>query len=342
METGIDVRMTDSDPRLKALVQWIRNLDGLEDAMPVPASTDASFRRYFRVSSGKKTYIVMDAPPTHEDCDPFIRISGWLNDMRLNAPVVLEINLDQGFLLLSDLGSTQYLDVLRDDRSRADELYGDALAALSILQEAGAEFQKLLPKYDRELLQFELSIFHDWLCGRHLGIVFDTSERAQWQRLCELSIGNCLEQQQVFVHRDYHSRNLMLADTNNPGILDFQDALEGPHTYDLVSLLKDCYISWPAEHVRKWALAFARRANISDDDEARFLRHFELTGLQRQLKAAGIFARLNHRDGKGDYMLDIPRTLNYVLEIAPRYPELSFLAELISERILPVLREQQS
>ena len=134
----------------------------------------------------------------------------------------------------------------------------------------------------------------------------------------------------------------MVTADNNPGVLDFQDAVEGPLTYDLVSLLKDCYISWPAEQVRKWSLAFARRANITGDDEARFLRHFELTGLQRQLKAAGIFARLSHRDGKGDYMLDIPRTLNYVLEIAPRYPELSFLAELIRERILPVLREQQS
>jgi aminoglycoside/choline kinase family phosphotransferase len=342
MEIGIDVRMTDSDPRLDELVQWIHNLAGLEGAIPVPASADASFRRYFRVSSGEQTYIVMDAPPAQEDCPSFIRISGWLNDMRLNAPKVLETNLEQGFLLLSDLGSTQYLVVLQQDRSRADELYGDALAALATMQEVGDRYQDSLPKYDREMLQFELSIFRDWLCGEHLGIVFTDSEQVQWQHLCELSVSNCLEQRQVFVHRDYHSRNLMLTDDNNPGILDFQDAVEGPYTYDLVSLLKDCYISWPAAQVREWVLAFSREVESANSDQETFLRHFELTGLQRQLKAAGIFARLNRRDGKPDYMFDIPRTLSYVLEIAPRFPELSFLAELISERILPVLREQQS
>ena len=342
METGIDVSMTDSDRRLNELVQWIRDLDGLDGARPVPASADASFRRYFRVSSGEQTYIVMDAPPAQEDCSSFIRISGWLNDMQLNAPTVLEANPGQGFLLLSDLGSTQYLTVLQGDRSRADALYGDALAALATMQRVGSQFQGSLPKYDREMLQFELSIFREWLCGEHLGIVFTNGEQTEWQQLCELSVSNCLEQRQVFVHRDYHSRNLMLTDDNNPGILDFQDAVEGPHTYDLVSLLKDCYISWPAAQVRKWALVFFREAESADSDEESFLRHFELTGLQRQLKAAGIFARLNRRDGKPGYMFDIPRTLSYVLEIAPRYPELSFIAELISERILPVLQEQQS
>lgn len=334
--------MTDSDHRFDELVQWIRALDGFAQASPVPASADASFRRYFRVSSGDQTYIVMDAPPTREDCGPFIRISGWLGAMGLNAPRVIETNLEQGFLLLSDLGSNQYLTVLNSDRDRAGELYGDALVGLTTLQRAGREYQGSLPKYDYEMLHFELSIFEEWLCGEHLGINFSGSDQSAWNELCELSVGNCLQQEQLFVHRDYHSRNLMHTDHNNPGILDFQDAVEGPCTYDLISLLKDCYISWPAAQVRELALTFLRNSDMQDKDEDRFIRHFELTGLQRHLKAAGIFARLNHRDGKAGFMFDIPRTLKYVLEIAPRYSELSFLADLISDRILPVLREQQT
>lgn len=282
----------------------------------------------------------MDAPPGQEDCTPFIRIAGYLEAMQLNAPRVLEANNGQGFLLLTDLGSKQYLDELVQDASLADALYGDALAALRGLQEKGGAYQSLLPPYDEALLRFELSLFHDWLCETHLGYEFSRDDEAAWASLCDLLVANAREQPQVFVHRDYHSRNLMRTMENNPGILDFQDAVQGPYTYDLVSLLKDCYLRWPAEQVRRWALAFFSRLDATvkaGEGQASFLRHFELMGVQRHLKAAGIFARLWHRDGKPGYLADIPRTLSYIVELAPRYEELGFLSELIEVHCLPGL-----
>lgn len=284
----------------------------------------------------------MDAPPEKEDSTPFVKVAKYLQQMNLNAPRVIEADLESGFLLLTDLGSTQYLDVLKADRQRVDELYTDAIDALVRMQSEGEQFHFELPRYDEKLLRFELSLFSEWLCGTHLGISFSEQEERKWSAVCDLMIYNALDQPRVFVHRDYHSRNLMLVNENNPGILDFQDAVSGPYTYDLVSLLKDCYIDWPLDAVAEWASSFYRKRHAvigSSIKEDTFLRHFELMGVQRQLKAAGIFARLNHRDGKPDYMLDIPRTLNYVVAIAARYEELSFLNELISERVLPKLPE---
>ena len=282
----------------------------------------------------------MDAPPPQEDCLPFVRIAGYLEVMGLNAPRILEANLECGFLLLSDLGTTQYLERLQAAPEEADLLYRDAIAALATMQSRGAAYQAMLPPYDTDLLEFELSLFHDWLCGIHLGIQFSSDEEEQWRDTCSLLVQNSLDQPQVFVHRDYHSRNLMVTQKNNPGILDFQDAVEGAFTYDLVSLLKDCYIRWPASRVREWAEQFY--ASIATDTQARvgmeqFMRYFELMGVQRQLKAAGIFARLNHRDGKAAYLGDIPRTLSYIVELEPRYDELAFLIDVIRERCLPVL-----
>ena len=280
----------------------------------------------------------MDAPPEQEDSLPFVRIAGYLEAMRLNAPRIVEANLDDGFLLLSDLGSRQYLDALLEDNATAPKLYADALEALLAMQRRGAAYQSLLPAYDGDLLSFELSLFHDWLCGAHLDIAFSDAEERSWQDCCDLLVANALDQPQVFVHRDYHSRNLMLTETNNPGILDFQDAVEGPLTYDLVSLLKDCYVQWTPEQVWQWALDFYNGIDpkvCERIDEDQFRRIFELMGVQRHLKAAGIFARLNHRDGKPGYLADIPRTLSYVVELAPRYPELGFLVELIESRVLP-------
>ena len=279
----------------------------------------------------------MDAPPENEDCLPFLRVAGYLESMQLNAPRVLEANLDDGFLLLSDLGSRPYLAALQQEPDAAPRLYADAIDALLRMQRRGAAFQSHLPPYDEKLLRFELSLFHDWLCGTHLGIEFTDDEEAYWQELCDRLVANALDQPQVFVHRDYHSRNLMVCD-DNPGILDFQDAVEGPLTYDLVSLLKDCYVKWPADQVWQWALDFyqgldgALRESV---DEAQFRRYFELMGVQRHLKAAGIFARLNHRDGKSVYLGDVPLTLSYVIDVAPRYPELAPLAKLIETRVLP-------
>lgn len=338
----IDSNDAAADHRLAALQAWTAGIEAVAGSHPVPASGDASFRRYFRLQAGDESFIVMDAPPDREDCVPFMRIAGFLESMQLNAPRVIEADIDQGFLLLTDLGSRQYLHELQDAPDRADRLYADAMDALRTMQRRGAVFQQLLPPYDDALLRFELSLFHDWLCETHLGLTFSDDDEHRWQRCCDLLVGNALDQPQVFVHRDYHSRNLMLTDAANPGILDFQDAMEGPLTYDIVSLLKDCYVRWPAERVSAWAAGF--HALLDDDMRARvelpqFMRYFELMGVQRHLKAAGIFARLNHRDGKPDYLLDVPRTLSYVIELGPRYQELDFLAALIEERVLPRLTD---
>ena len=284
----------------------------------------------------------MDAPPAQEDCLPFTRIAGYLEAMQLNAPRMIEADLEDGFLLLSDLGTTQYFDRLTGSPDSAPKLYDDALAALLLMQDRGTAFQSALPPYDRTLLKTELALFHDWLCEKHLGMGFSEDDESEWQRLCELLVNNALDQPQVFVHRDYHSRNLMVTDKNNPGILDFQDAVEGPLTYDLVSLLKDCYVRWPSEQVEGWVLAFhsgldERTRRVIDAGQ--FLRYFDLMGVQRHLKAAGIFARLNHRDGKPGYLADVPRTLQYIVDLEPKYEELKFLVRLINERCLPLLRD---
>lgn len=319
---------------------WIGSIDMLADGELTSASDDASFRRYFRWQKGGKSFIVMDAPPEKEDCLPFVRIAGYLEAMRLNAPRVIEANLSDGFLLLTDLGSQQYLDVLRLDSDKATSMYADAIAALLVMQQRGVAFQTSLPAYDEQLLRFELSLFRDWLCDVHLGLPFSDADEAAWQDCCDVLVDNSLHQPQVFVHRDYHSRNLMCTGENNPGILDFQDAVEGPLTYDLVSLLKDCYVRWPAEQVRQWALDYyhALDASLREQvDELLFRRYFELMGVQRHLKAAGIFARLNHRDGKPAYLADIPRTLSYIVDLGEQYRELGFLADLINRQVLPAL-----
>ena len=320
-----------------------QEIDGLAGAQPEAASDDASFRRYFRVASAHASYVVMDAPPEHEDCKPFIKVAGYLEAMQLNAPRVLEANLDDGFLLLTDLGTAQYLERLQDDAASAAGLYDDAMTALALLQRRGAVYQSNLPPYDVELLSFELSLFWDWLCKHHLQIEFDDSDEENWQQLCDLLVTSALDQPQVFVHRDYHSRNLMVCSDRNPGILDFQDAVEGPLTYDLVSLLEDSYIQWPRQQITAWALSFYTMLDVSIQQRVtkeQFLRSFELMGVQRHLKVAGIFARLNHRDGKPGYMADIPRTLSYIIEVGPNYRELDFVVNLINERCLPALQRQ--
>ena len=281
----------------------------------------------------------MDAPPERENCEPFIRIGAAMREMGINVPRVLAADLEQGFLLLTDLGDESYLEALADP-GKADDLYADAIASLVAMQRHGARYLDILPRYDEALLAFELSLFRDWLCGRHLGIAFDSQAEAAWQACCRALIDNALQQATVFVHRDFHSRNLMVVARDNPGVLDFQDAVAGPYTYDIVSLLKDCYISWPEARRDAWLRTFYRqRGPEVGVAEERFRRHFDLMGAQRQLKAAGIFARLNHRDGKPGYLRDIPRTLNYVLEIAARYDELQFVAGVVREQVLPGLED---
>lgn len=322
--------------RRERLEGWARQQLGWHDAVLTPASADASFRRYFRIQRDGQSYILMDAPPDREDCRPFVYISRLLRDLGLHVPEILAEDTTRGFLLLTDLGSRLYLDELNE--TNVDRLYGDALGALATLQGCGPA-DASLPRYDRRLLLAEMSLFRDWLLGSHLEMVLNDSERQRLEESFESLVANALEQPVVCVHRDFHSRNLMVSDQHNPGILDYQDAVIGPVTYDLVSLLRDCYIDWPRSRVEGWALGYyelARQTGIlrpGDADETRFLRWFDLMGVQRHLKAAGIFARLNHRDGKPGYLADIPRTLGYVQAVCRRYPELADLA-LITERAL--------
>lgn len=321
--------------RLEQLKRWLESELVFSDYTIHPASSDASFRRYFRVAHNGASFIVMDAPPDREDSRPFIAVSRRLADAGLHVPEVIDQDLAQGFLLLTDLGSEPYLGALSE--ARVERLYADALAALASIQACACDG---LPAYDRALLLREMELFREWLVGRHLGIRLNTTQQAMLDTTFGLLADNALEQPQVFVHRDYHSRNLMVASRNNPGILDFQDAVCGAVTYDLVSLLKDCYIEWPRARVEEWALGYQELALQSGilreqhKDPQQFLRWFDLMGVQRHLKAAGIFARLNHRDGKPGYLADIPRTLGYIVALADRYAELAPLCTLIANEVL--------
>jgi aminoglycoside/choline kinase family phosphotransferase len=277
----------------------------------------------------------MDAPPDKGDMHSYVAIARRFHALGLNVPEVLEENHDLGFFLVTDLGDQLYLRHLSD--LTVERLYGDAMGALVVLQ-AGSFTQttgKFLPDYDETLLWREMEIFREWYLGRHLGLKLAAGQQAALDETFTLLARAALSQPQVWVHRDYHSRNLMVTARNNPGILDFQDAVCGPVTYDLVSLLRDCYIAWPRERVEDWVKGYHELALQSGipvgDDDNRFLRWFDLMGAQRHLKATGIFARLNHRDGKPGYLSDIPRTLGYVQEVSARYPELQALNALLRE-----------
>ena len=307
-----------------------------------PASSDASFRRYFRVfplndssiTGEDNTLIVMDAPPDKEDTGPFVKVATIMADIGLNVPLIKHSNLAQGFLLLSDLGSKQYLSALNE--TSVEELYSDALQALLTLQAKGPKGNEL-PPYDHPLLMREMELFREWYLKTHLQVELSAEEERMLSDMFERLAASALAQPKVCVHRDYHSRNLMLTDTNNPGILDFQDAVIGPVTYDLVSLLRDCYIAWPKKQVEAWALNYLQRAAdagvIQERDETQLLQWFDWMGVQRHLKATGIFARLNHRDGKPGYLQDIPRTLSYVVDVTGRYKELQPLNDFLLQRV---------
>ena len=282
----------------------------------------------------------MDAPPPQEDCRPFVKVAGFLERIGLNSVKVLEADLEQGYLLLSDLGPVQYLQALEANPDRAQCLYEDALDALLRMQSGGAEFEDQLPPYDEMRMRAEMSLFREWLCEHHLGLIISPYEREAWEDTLDALARNAIAQPRVIVHRDYHSRNLMVTDSNNPGILDFQDAVAGPLTYDLVSLLKDCYIKWPREEIEKFVMYFYERSAIASRKSASdLIRDFDLMGVQRHLKASGIFARLLHRDGKSGFLKDVPRTLSYIVDATPHYEELQFLGEFVASRVLPALTE---
>ena len=316
------------DPRGAALSQWLSGTLPSPSFRLEPASEDASFRRYFRVRVGSRTWVAMDAPPPMEDCRPFVAVLGLLREAGVDAPALHAADLERGFLLLDDLGSRQLLDVIDEDN--ADALYSDAFEALLAMQCRIDPAE--VPAYDARKLHEELRLFPRWLLARHLGIELDGALAVELDATFDFLVRICLEQPRVFVHRDFHSRNLMYLDGRGPGVIDFQDAVAGPVAYDLVSLLRDVYIRWPAERVAGWVDAYHHRAvagHLVDADRERFRRWFDLTGVQRHLKIAGIFARLWHRDGKSRYLHDLPATLRYLTEVSPRYRETEPIMRII-------------
>jgi len=316
---------------MSRLENWLDSISAHKLTDIRPASADASFRRYFRVTDSNtgKTLIVMDAPPEKEDCEPYIHITRLLRSVNVNAPDIITMDLEQGFLLLDDLGNRQYLDHL--DESSSDDLYSDALMALINMQ----RIQDHLPPYDKQRLRDEMGLFEPWYLNRHLGISLDDQQKSVLDSIYDLLIESAREQPQVFVHRDYHSRNLMLVDKNNPGVIDYQDAVIGPVTYDLVSLFKDCYIEWPGNKVEHWLDQYLQLTPIElPVDRNQFIRWFDLMGVQRHLKVLGIFARLNYRDGKSQYLDDLPLTLKYVVDACNRYDELKPLLDLLESTVL--------
>ena len=321
-----------TDARLEELTRWLDSGLGLSSFRITPASADASFRRYFRVQRAQGSLIVMDAPPERESIEPYLRVARMLLDIGVNVPRILEENRARGFLLLSDLGTELYLPELKAGRN-VDGLYGDALAALLMIQARGAAHAAQLPPYDRPRLVQEMRLLPDWFLERHLQLTLDSEARDMLQAAFEFLLEEVLAQPRVFVHRDYHSRNLMICPGANPGILDFQDAVSGAVAYDLVSLLRDLYVVWPEARVRDWVLGYRKRALAAGVDvgrsDAEFLRWFDLAGVQRHLKVLGIFARLWHRDGKPAYLDDLPATLEYVMQVTGRYPELAALNDFL-------------
>ncbi|MYN00584.1 phosphotransferase [Pseudoduganella sp. DS3] len=325
-----------ADPRLAELKEWLQGLNLVDVASARPASEDASFRRYFRVdvlpeqrAAHGATLVVMDAPPERENVPAFVKVQGLLADAGVSVPAIVAENSARGFLLLSDLGTVTYLQALNPDS--AATLYAEALSALVKVQQASQP--GVLPEFDRAFMLRELNIFPEWYIGKHLGVTLGEAQQKELDKVFEAILANCLAQPQVYMHRDFHSRNLMWMDADNPGILDFQDAVYGPITYDAASLLRDAYVAWDEELVLDWVIRYwqhARSAGLpvkKDFDD--FYKDFEYMALQRHLKILGIFCRLNYRDGKALYLGDLPTVMDYVRKTANRYRDLKPLIKLL-------------
>jgi aminoglycoside/choline kinase family phosphotransferase len=320
--------------RKEILQDWLHQVLPSEALELTTASADASFRRYFRVHLNGRSLIAMDAPPPQEDCRPFVHVAEVLKQAGLNVPEVIAHDYELGFLLLSDLGDETYLKALNEDT--ADELYRDAVGALIKMQTASSP--ATFPQYDEALLTYEMRLFPEWYVGRHLNIKLSDAEDQVLNQAFELLNRNILAQTKVYVHRDYHSRNLMVCrgdEGENPGVLDFQDAVYGPITYDLVSLFKDAYIIWEEERVLDWVIRYwqaARGAGLAvPTDFADFYRDFEWMGVQRHIKILGIFSRLYYRDGKAGYLKDMPLVMDYLRRACARYIELRPLLRLLDK-----------
>ncbi len=325
--------MSVADERLDLVRRWVTQELRLSPQRIEPASADASFRRYFRVFTPEGSAIVMDAPPGKEDVRPYLNVSAMLETTGVHVPRVFDFDIERGLVLLEDLGSRQYLSVLNAGGD-ADKLYGDALTALADFQVRGRDAALELPPYDREALVREMALMPEWFLHHHLQLPPTREQAGVITAAFEFLVEEVLGQPPVFVHRDYHSRNLMVTRRNSPGIIDFQDALRGPVGYDLVSLLRDLYISWPHEKVREWVRAYRSRmaergSHAAGANEHEMLRWFDLAGVQRHLKVLGIFARLWHRDGKPGYLKDLPLTLRYLQQVCASYPQLRELNRLL-------------
>ncbi len=327
-----------ADLRLESLERWIAGLPGPPVERIVPASADASFRRYFRIHRAGGTQIAMDAPPERESLEAWLRVARILAATGAHVPPVLAVDAEQGFVLIGDLGRQHYLEALACGAD-PEPLYADAIDALVRMQSGDAASAAELPSYDRELLQRELALFPEWFVARHLGLATGADQRhviaEAFDWLCE----EALTQPVVLVHRDYHSRNLLVRPEGSPGIVDFQDAVRGPISYDLVSLLKDCYIVWPRKQMLGWLDRYRTQAGAAglnvgvDRDE--FLQWFDRIGLQRHLKVLGIFARLWHRDGKSGYLADLPRVLDYTLAVTGVVPQLAAFDAFLRRQVVP-------
>ncbi|OII56192.1 aminoglycoside phosphotransferase [Pseudomonas putida] len=332
--------MPEHDVRLQQLTVWLdeqlndlfrKNAWGDVPAGSLTAaSSDASFRRYFRWQGAGHSFVIMDAPPPQENCRPFVAIDHLLASADVHVPLIHAQDLERGFLLLGDLGHQTYLDII--DADNADGLFADAIDALLAFQRLPMDAP--LPSYDDALLRREVELFPEWYVGRELGLAFSDAQKATWQRISQLLIDSALAQPKVLVHRDYMPRNLMQS-MPNPGVLDFQDAVYGPVTYDITCLFKDAFLSWPQARVEGWLRDYWQKAQaagipVQADFEA-FQRASDLMGVQRHLKVIGIFARICHRDGKPRYLGDVPRFFAYIEEVISRRPELAELSELIAE-----------
>ena len=325
----LEFSMIHADVRRSLLQRWLAGHFRGASFSLAPASEDASFRRYWRVRlEDGRTFVAMDAPPDKEDCRPFVHVANLLREAGLHAPRVFAQRLEDGFLLLSDLGSTTYLQAL--DATNAARLLGDAIEALVRWQ--AATRPGALPPYDEALLRREMNLFPEWYVSRHLSLSLDRSQEEALQGSFDLLARSALAQPAVYVHRDYMPRNLMVCEPN-PGVLDFQDAVLGPITYDIVSLLRDAFVSWEEERVIDWSVRYWERAKAAglpvDPDFGEFWRALEWMGLQRHLKVLGIFARIRYRDGKPRYLEDAPRFLGYASDVATRYAALQPLARLL-------------
>ena len=332
--------MLETDARVALIRDWLARELRLKVARIEPASSDASFRRYFRVFCGAGTYVVMDAPPDKEDVRPYLKVSRLLESLGAHVPHVHESDAQRGLLLLEDLGATLYLQRF-DAGDDPGPLYADALQVLAAIQVRGREASAQLAPYGRAELAREMALMPEWFLARHLALTPSADEAQLLGAAFEFLIEEALAQPVVFVHRDYHARNLMVVRERNPGIIDFQDALRGPVAYDLVSLLKDCYIAWPRQRVVNWVSGHRAQLRSQGADagasEAQFLRWFDLIGVQRHIKVLGIFCRLWYRDGKAGYLPDLPRTLEYVRDTCARYTELSALGSFLERRVVAQL-----